>query len=109
MKYFMFTFLLILGSANAGERSSALKIICMPMNAKPEFYNCIQTIAKYTYFEDNALKICATMTANTDKVDCMDTVGNVAFTNEEIKLCAAALSDIEKQDCLNAHGSVHEL
>lgn len=107
MKKFIFVTLLLLSNAYAGNKSSAFKIICMPMKPQIDQYNCIQSVRMYEYYDDNALGVCASMSANEDKIFCMESIGDTDFTKTETDLCTAMVSTAEKQDCLNSHGSVH--
>jgi hypothetical protein len=107
MKTFIFAILLSSSSAYAANSTTALKLICMPMNAKPEFYACLQTFVRYSYYEESALKICATMSDNSDKILCMDSVGDATYDKEETDLCATKILDSEKQECLDAHGRTY--
>lgn len=108
MKSFIFTILLLLGTAHAGDRNLAIKMICMPMNPKPEFYNCIETLRYHTYFESQSLAVCASMSLNADKIFCMESVAEITFEKAETNLCASKTSDVDKQDCLNNSGKEYQ-
>lgn len=108
MKTCILSLLLVISSAYAGDRTNGLKIICLPMKTQPEFYNCIATLRQFQYFNEDALIICATMNTNTQKIDCMESIGDAAFNKDETNLCAVLTVDSDKQDCLNSHGTVYE-
>ena len=107
MKLFFGLLFLLSSTVHAANSTTALRLICMPMNTQPEFFSCIQIFANYSYYDENALRICATMRSNFDKISCMDSVGDATFEKVETDLCAAETLDTAKQSCLDTHGTAY--
>lgn len=84
---------------HAGGLGDALRIVCNPM-PKPDFYNCVNALRGHTYFEIAPLKICSSMISNSVKSDCVKTIGDITYNEEEIKECNGKITDDDKEDCL---------
>jgi hypothetical protein len=103
----IFSFL-ILSTAYAEERGMAYKIICQPMKINSEILECVSKVRTYLYYNLNALKICSTLVLNSEKISCLDIIGDVDYERSETDKCSSLLAEEDKRECLQNLGRIHE-
>lgn len=86
--------------SNAGTLGDALRIVCNPMTSRPDFHTCAYALKGHSYFEIRPLEICASLSQNTDKSECIKIIGDITYDQEETKTCSEKLTDDQKLKCL---------
>ncbi|MDD4975307.1 MAG: hypothetical protein PHY93_13190 [Bacteriovorax sp.] len=107
MKSFLITISLLVGVAQAGDRTTAYNIICKPMTFESERNNCLSKIRNYSYFDNRALGICAAVTFDSNKISCLNVIGDKAYEEYEMDKCVNETFESKKLDCLHKLGTIY--
>lgn len=89
----------------AADQNQAYDLICKPMNFSSERASCTNIIRKYSFFQSEALQMCAAVNFNSDKMRCLDGIGNKSYMNFEISECKNENFESQKINCLLNSGT----
>jgi hypothetical protein len=89
----------------AADQNQAYDLICKPMLFSSEKASCTNIIRKHSYFHNEALQMCAEANFDSDKMRCLDGIGNKSYMNFEITECKNETFDSQKISCLLNSGS----
>lgn len=90
--------------AFAGDRNTAYGMVCKDLSFESDRNRCVETIRPYSYFNDQALGICANFTFDSNKIQCLGYIGGKQYDAYEIDLCKNATFDSDKLACLRTNG-----
>ncbi|MDO9182985.1 MAG: hypothetical protein Q7U04_11285 [Bacteriovorax sp.] len=107
MKIALFLALLFLDLAYAGDKTTAYNLVCKPMSFETDRNNCIFKISKYLYFDNKALGICADINFDSNKISCLEVIGNKVYEGYEMNMCLNETFESKKLECLNRLGSIY--
>ncbi len=110
MFYFKFLATLLLTvlfaqQSSAADQNQAYDLICKPMSFSSERASCVNIIRKYSFFQSEALQMCSEVNFNSDKMRCLDAIGNKSYMNFEISECQNENFESQKINCLINSGS----
>lgn len=106
MKIFLFV-LLFAGAAFAGDRTDAYNLICKPLTFESDRNACMLKIRNFSYFDNDALTICAASTFDSEKMACLSLIGDKTYESYEIDKCEGEIFDSKKMECLRESGRVY--
>lgn len=89
----------------AADQNQAYDLICKPMSFSSERASCTNIIRKYSFFQSEALQMCAEVNFNSDKMRCLDGIGNKSYMNFEISECKNETFESQKINCLLNNGT----
>ncbi len=89
----------------AADQNQAYDLICKPMNFSSERASCTNVIRKYSFFHNEALQMCVEVNFNSDKMRCLDGIGNKSYMNFEITECKNENFESQKISCLMNSGT----
>lgn len=89
----------------ATDQNQAYDLICKPMSFSSERTSCANIIRKYSFFQPEALQMCAEVNFNSDKMRCLDGIGNKSYMNFEISECKNETFESQKINCLMNSGT----
>lgn len=90
--------------AFAGDRNTAYNMVCRDLTFESDRNRCVEIIRPYSYFNDEALAICAGFTFDSNKTQCLGFIGGKQYDGYEIDTCKNATFDSDKLACLKANG-----
>ena len=103
---FLVVFVLASSLSFAGDRNDAFNAICKGLYSESTQLTCMQTIKKYNFFNNEALKICSVLYNDSSKVACLMNIGDKDFEAFEIQQCGVLYNDSAKLDCFKDNGTI---
>ena len=107
MKFLLPLIFLFSFSLFAGDRSSAYNIICKPLAFESDRNKCISQIKPFNYFDDQGLRLCASFSFISTKLDCLNLIADKVYDSYEMDSCVNATFDSEKLKCLKDNGTAY--
>lgn len=108
MKAFLITVSLFLSVAHAADRNAAYNAICKPMTFESERAACMTKVKNYSYFDDRGLKVCKSQVFDSNKLSCLDLIGDKFYEAFEMDHCINQTFESEKLQCLKVSGTPYD-
>lgn len=105
MKSLILFSVLFASSLFAADRNQAYDLVCRPMTFQPDRAQCLQAIENARYFNDRALKTCANVDFDSEKISCLRAIADKNYQSYEIDTCANQTFDSEKISCFQQRGT----
>lgn len=105
MKAMVLALTFLVSASYASDRTAAYNLICKPMTFESDRANCLNKVKQYTYFDKRALTYCSTLNFDTNKLECLETIGNRVYEGYEMDHCLDLTFDSQKLECLSTSGT----
>ena len=90
--------------AFAGDRNTAYNMVCRDLTFESDRNRCVEIIRPHSYFDDQALAMCAAFTFDSNKTQCLGFIGGKQYDGYEIDACKNTTFDSDKLTCLRVNG-----
>ena len=104
MKILIILLTMLSGLAIAGDGQSAYNIVCRHLTYELDRNKCIDIIRDQSYFDDQALVICANFNFDSYKNQCLGYIAGKQYNQNEINSCRNIPFDFDKLTCLRLSG-----
>ena len=104
MKFFIMILGMTTSLAFAGGRQAAYDKVCKNLDFQSNQQKCIEITKSHTYFDDNALQVCKSLTFDSGKIECLSSIVGKQFEAYEIDLCKNLTFDSRINSCLKENG-----
>jgi hypothetical protein len=104
MKMLIVFLTMISSVAMAGDRNTAYGMVCKDLTFESDRNKCVETIRPHSYFDDQALAMCAAFTFDSNKIQCLGLIGGKQYDAYEIDACRNTTFDSDRLRCLQTNG-----
>ena len=104
MKILIIIITMTAGLAFAGDSNTAYNMVCKNLPFESDRNKCLEVIKQHTYFDNQALEICASFTFDSNKTQCLGTNAEKLYIDYEIDACKNSTFDSDKLNCLKVNG-----
>lgn len=107
MKALVLALSFLVSAAYASDRTAAYNLICKPMTFESDRARCLDKVKQYNYFDKRALTYCSTLNFDSNKMNCLATIGDRVYDGFELDHCLSLTFDSQKLECLQNSGTVY--
>ncbi len=93
-------------NVHAQDRNNVYTFVCAGFSFESSRHLCVDKMQRFEYINEDAAKICGSLTFDNNKLLCLEDIGNKQFEHYEIEDCAHAFGRLDSDiiNCLKKRG-----